>query len=142
MTTDLDDVLQRVAAGELSPDEALALLDPPAVAPTPEPGGGPTSAATARFYGFDPSAADGVPAVDDAFADLNQELQDDLQDDLRGDLAWPPPDAATGLPAAPVAPGAPIVQLRTSYRRIHVVADPAVAELFVTGAHTLRRDGA
>jgi hypothetical protein len=150
MTSDLDDVLRRVAAGELSPDDALALLDPPAQVPTEGAGGAPTGVPAARFYGFDPGPRRvATSAVDDLYADLSADLSDDLRDDLQGmsddlrddGVAWPPPDPATGVAAGSPAAGAPVVQLRTSYRRIHVVADPAVAELFVTGAHSLRRDG-
>ncbi len=48
MHPDLDDVLQLVAAGELSPDEALELLaDPPAPAPGPAPAPAPLRPAAA-----------------------------------------------------------------------------------------------
>ena len=131
MSTDLDDVLQRVAAGELAPEEALALLDPsPGPTPPTEPSDAPP--AGGRFFGYDPSAgATDAPPLDDEPASFAVEE------------VWAPPLPGTGIPAADdLVPGAPIVRLRTSYRRIHVVADPAIAEVFVTGAHALHRDGA
>jgi hypothetical protein len=108
---DLDDVLRRVAAGELTPEEALELL-PPAT--------GTLTTRSAR------RAADPAPAAQRAIG------------------APPARTAETGLTQADDGSGegsSPLrlVRLRTSYRSIEVIGDPAVHEVFVAGAHSLRR---
>ena len=47
---------------------------------------------------------------------------------------------ARGEPEPPTGP-VRVIRVNASYRPIQVVADPAVAEAFVTGEHTVRREG-
>jgi hypothetical protein len=91
MSDDLEAVLRRVAAGEITPEQALTLLNGPAPA---EPGS-PTF-------------------------DSTPDLFDDAQ----------PNDE-------PVT----TIRLKTSYRSVHLLADPAVAQVHVVGDHAIRHDG-
>jgi hypothetical protein len=145
----LDDVLEQVARGELTPDEALALLDtgppPPADAATAEPAEaepaeahpGPVPLAKSpEPPPYDPAVA-AAAGTDDAL------LDDALLDDPPTDVppAYEPPDE----PVAddPVAGrGVRTVKVRTLANALEIYADPGVAEVLVTsGSATLRRDG-
>jgi hypothetical protein len=127
----LDDVLEQVARGELTPDEALALLDtgpPPATPETdapsvrldkaPEPP--PYNPATAGAGGTDPPAADQGADVPPPYEPPAEPVADE-------------PVAGRGLRA---------VKVRTLANALEIYADPGVAEVLVTsGSATLRRDG-
>jgi hypothetical protein len=102
MANEMEEVLRRVAAGELSPQEALPLLDA-AGAGRPQQGSPP---AEAPAWGTPPGPQTGGHGE---------------------------PETATG----PVR----VIRVNASYRPIQVVADPSVAEAFVTGEHTVRREG-
>jgi hypothetical protein len=101
MSSDLDAILRRVAAGELTPEEALPLID----------------AAQA-------SAGSGTPE-------------------------WGTPSAGSARPGGPESEStdpareapARAVRISVSYRSVDVVADPSVAQVAVSGSHTVHRDG-
>jgi hypothetical protein len=96
-----EEILRRVAAGELTPEEALPLLD--AVRGAAEAPAGPAPEAP----------------------------------------AWgTPPGPGAASPAAGGEDGAPRrVRVAVSYRSLRVLADPGVDGAFVSGEHTVRRDG-
>src|SRR4051794_26894328 len=110
MTSDMEDILRRVAAGELTPEEALPLLD-------------------AAGAGRSPQTSDQASDAD-AGADLP---------------AWgtPPGPAATNGAGGREPDTGPVrlIRINASYRPLQIVADPSVAEAFVTGEHTVHRDG-
>jgi hypothetical protein len=94
-----------VAAGELTPQEALPLLD--------AAGGRSAEGATST------GAGEETPS-----------------------WGTPPGPQVTGAgeaepPTGPVR----LVRINASYRPIQIVADPSVAEAFVSGEHTVRREG-
>jgi hypothetical protein len=106
MANDMEEILRRVAAGELTPQEALPLLDAAGVGRSAE---GTASTGTddeVPAWGTSPGPQVGGPGE---------------------------PEPATG----PVR----LIRINASYRPIQIVADPSVAEAFVSGEHTLRRDG-
>jgi hypothetical protein len=100
-----EEILRRVAAGELTPEEAMPLLDASrAGVPPTAPGD-----AEAPSWGTPPGP----------------ELRD-----LRGEAG----DLREG--------DAPrLVRIAVSYRSLRVLADPGVDGAFVSGEHTVRRDG-
>ncbi|HYY11780.1 MAG TPA: hypothetical protein VE781_12645 [Kineosporiaceae bacterium] len=101
-----EEILRRVAAGELTPEEALPLLD--AVRPA-----GSTPAAEPTT-----TAPGGEPPV------------------------WGTPPGPTAAPASGGEEGAPRrVRIAVSYRSLRVLADSGVDGAFVTGEHTVRREG-
>lgn len=93
-----EDVLRRVAAGELTPEQALPLLE------------------AAR--------ADAVPAPGQAAADAP---------------VWGTSPGPSPAPAG--SEGVQLVRIAVSYRSLRVLADPGVDGAFVSGDHTVRRDG-
>jgi hypothetical protein len=105
MATDLDSILRRVSAGELTPEEALPLID--------------AAQKAAASSGTDGSPEWGTPGS--------------------GSAGVGGPETET------VAPGreGPIrdVRISISYRTIDVVADPTVAQVSVSGTHSVRREG-
>jgi hypothetical protein len=143
----LDDVLQQVARGELTPDEALALLDtgPPADAdadtePEVDPGPEPVDldkAPEPPAYEPPPEpVADGPVPADEPAADAppayeppREPVADEPVAGLRG------PNAEPGR-------GVRTVKVRTLANALEIYADPGVAEVQVTsGSATLRREG-
>lgn len=97
-----EDILRRVAAGELTPEQALPLLD---------------------------AARGDVPAT------------------WQGGPAWgtPPgpgvPRTTGGSEPVSASDRPRLVRVAASYRSVELVADPSVDGAFVTGDHTVRRDG-
>jgi hypothetical protein len=102
MANETEDILRRVAAGELTPEQALPLLDA-AKAPA-QPAGQPASPA----WGTPPGPGYPRPTGGE-------------------------PISASDRPR--------LVRVAASYRSIELVADPSVDGAFVTGDHTVRRDG-
>jgi hypothetical protein len=90
MSDDLESILRRVAAGELTPEAALSHLNPPA-----------------QNDDDDPRAEPQAPRA-------------------------PRPETAETVTS---------VRLKTSYRSVQVIADPAVAQIFVIGEHSIRHEG-
>src|SRR3954465_12518084 len=106
MANETEEILRRVAAGELTPQEAMPLLD--------AAGAGRNGETTAR----------GGPGA--------------------ARPAWgPPPGPPIRGPGEPEPPTGPVrvVRINASYRPIQIVADPSVAEAFVSGEPTVRREG-
>jgi len=104
MANEMEEILRRVAAGELTPQEALPLLD-----------------------------AAGAGRISEASAASGDELP-----------AWgtpPGPRIAAPGEAEPPTGAVRVVRINASYRPIQIVADPSVAEAFVSGEHTVRREG-
>jgi hypothetical protein len=135
--TSIDDVLEQVARGELTPDEALALLE------------------TKTAPGTDARPAEEASAPAEDEADEADEAADEVDDDDEpvrlGKSPDPPPYEPPdpgGQPAAD-APrgrstgrGVRAVRVRTLCRSLEIYGDPAVAEVQVTrGSPVLRRDG-
>jgi hypothetical protein len=87
MSDAMETVLRQVAAGQLSPEEALRLLEPP---PTP--------------------AAPSAPAA----------------------------AAAPSDPTVPAEPALRRVKVKSSYRSLEIVGDPQVAQVHVSGEHSVR----
>jgi hypothetical protein len=102
MANETEDILRRVAAGELTPEQALPLLD---AAKTP------------------------APAADEAAAPT------------WGTPPGPGYPRATGGEPISASDRPRLVRVAASYRSIELVADPSVDGAFVTGEHTVRRDG-
>lgn len=153
MGTPLEDVLKRVAAGELTPEEALRLIDadqPGQPGETFDPAGpsrngdsavdpaaGTTSAGAepprAPAPGATPVGAtpvgSGASRTDDALHEpgSGRGLDDD-----------PPPSASTYRRG----PGrTPAVRVLAAYRMVTVVGDPTVSRVHVTGHHSVRKEG-
>ena len=105
MANEMEEILRRVAAGELTPQEALPLLD--------AAGGG---------------RADGAPASRGA---------------EEAPVWGTPPGPQVSRPGEPEPPTGPVrlIRINASYRPVQIVADPSVAEAFVSGEHTVHRDG-
>jgi hypothetical protein len=107
----LDDILKRVASGELAPEEALRLIEPEAaggaaVGSAEESAAYGGSSATGREPGTAPDPLLREPGTDGA-----------------GD------DAVRA------------VRLQSAYRQITVIADAGVRQVMVSGEHTVRREG-
>ena len=117
--TSVDDILQRVARGELSPDEGLAALD--------------------RLGAGAPPADDGPPAY--PFPDADEAADPEPQVGPAPDA--PPPPAAPGRTRTRrPAGGVRCIRLRIPARAVDIYADPSVAEARVaSGACALRRLG-
>jgi hypothetical protein len=105
--TTSEDILRRVAAGELSPEEALPLLDAAHAAAAPA-----APAPSARAEGTWP--AWGTP---------------------------PGPGVTTAGSGREDGDGPRLIRVAVSYRSLRVLADPGVDGAFVSGEHTVRRDG-
>jgi hypothetical protein len=106
MANEMEEILRRVAAGELTPQEALPLLDAAGAGRTPD--------ATSWAASGDEAPAWGTP---------------------------PGPRVATSGESEPPTGAVRVVRINASYRPIQIVADPSVAEAFVSGEHTVRREG-
>jgi len=111
MNPELDAILRRVAAGELTPEEALPLIDAAQTASAPAGGetpewGSPTG--DPDRDPFDPTRSGG-------------------------------PESEISAPGrqGPIRD----VRLAISYRSIDVVADPTVAQVSINGTHSVRREG-
>ncbi len=116
MTT-TEEILRRVAAGELSPDDALPLLDSAGFE-----AGSTTTPAPETVTEPGPASSD-----DDA----------------------PPWGSTTPYPGSGATPSGPsvpttvtAVRVHASYRSVDVVADPSVAQVAVSGNHTVRLENA
>ncbi|HET9657460.1 MAG TPA: hypothetical protein VFP72_19065 [Kineosporiaceae bacterium] len=131
MDASLDEVLKRVAAGELTPEEALRLIEPEA-----QPGGVPS--------------AGGDAGRDDGSDDLLHEPGGDGDDtDRSGDR-----DATGGAPRSgtggrqsrgdatpPSGNQLAGLRLTVAYRPVTVVTDASVRQVVVTGQHSVREEG-
>jgi hypothetical protein len=106
MSDDLESILRRVAAGELTPEAALSHLNPPAQ----------NDAARSRSNQRSSDQTDHGPADPDRRADA-------------------------AAPRAQHVEPVTSVRLKTSYRSVQVIADPAVAQIFVIGEHSIRHEG-
>ena len=104
MANEMEEILRRVAAGELTPQEALPLLD--------AAGGGRNAEA---------ATPDGAAEERPAWG------------------TFPGPQG--GGPGEPATGPVRVIRINASYRPVQIVADPSVAEAFVNGEHTVRRDG-
>lgn len=144
MSSELEEILKRVAAGELDPERALALIDavqPPGDAvqsgastagpattaagatgsTTTDPGGTRPSSEPAAVWGTPSGAPPGRP----------------------GAAETPAAGASAGSPGTATDGEGPVtgLRVRAAYQSIDVFADPAVAGAYATGAHTARREG-
>ena len=103
MAETTEEILRRVAAGELTPEQALPLLD--------------TARAEATADAAGPTAGGETSEAP----------------------AW---GTRPGPSPAPTNGEAPqLVRIAVSYRSLRVLADPGVDGAFVSGEHTVRRDG-
>jgi hypothetical protein len=127
--TSVDDILQRVARGELSPDEGLAALDRLGVGePEAEDAAEPAAEDAAEGPAAYPFPAAGEPATPEP--------------DVRPPSDAPPPPAAGGNRTRRPAGGVRCIRLRIPARAVDIYADPSVAEARVaSGACALRRLG-
>jgi hypothetical protein len=132
MASEMEDILRRVASGELSPQEALPLIDAanrPAAADAgtgdAASGGGDAAAAPGAGPGGT-SSGPGTPG-------------EPLQTPPWGTPRQPTP----GVGPEPISASDPpkLVRVAVSYRALRIIADPGVAGAFVSGEHTVRRDG-
>lgn len=126
MRAALEDVLKRVAAGELTPEEALRLIDG-------EGPGGPSSASVTEPAGAASRSPFGtpqgrIPTPDDVLREPGSG---------RGVDDGPPVPGARTRPTGSV----PTVRLLAAYRMVTVVGDPTVARVHVSGQHTVREEG-
>jgi hypothetical protein len=145
--TSVDDILQRVARGELSPDDGLAALDRLAVgradAP-PDPDLDPdlrVECGPGADLDLDPDARDasGGPAAY-PFPDAGEPAAP--EPDVRPPADAPPPPPSGRSRRARPAGGVRCIRLRIPARAVDIYADPSVAEARVaSGACALRRLG-
>lgn len=122
MANEMEDILRRVAAGELRPEDALPLVDAANRAAAAQ---GEADVAGSRATG---DATDAGAAADEAAQTP----------------AWGTPGAFTpgGGPEPISSSDQPkLVRVAVSYRALRIIADPGVAGAFVSGEHTVRRDG-
>jgi len=177
MANTMEVILRRVAAGELTPDEALPLID---AANRSAPGNGGGGAAAAVDAGTESSTepstesgADtqaGSPA--DGGAGTGAQPDTGAQPGTgaqagtgaragtgagSGGSGWPGSGAGSATPPWGTAPGPagsagggePIsssdhpkrIRVAVSYRALRIIADPGVTGAFVSGEHTVRREG-
>jgi hypothetical protein len=153
------DILDRVAKGHLSTEEAATLIA--AIQPTASAGAGDTSAATANGSTTQEPVADDVPtpsawadAVDSPTAEPAAEpagrhvaepslVQDSVVDDVVDEVA----DEAEAEPVeeehsnVPVPAGVQRVTVRAIGRRVRLIGEPAVNGVAVDGPHVIKRDG-
>ncbi|GAB6900520.1 DUF4097 family beta strand repeat-containing protein [Kineosporia succinea] len=123
MSDELEAILRSVASGEISPEAAMKAIDeqkvkpatPPAPVPAPEPAA-PASPSTSST-----TAATGRPASGGPV------------------FGTPPSRHAGGTP--PISGTIGTVRVLGSYRAVQVVADPSVAQLYVTGPHRISQEG-
>jgi len=130
MSSSLDELLQRVAAGELSPEEALRLIDGDPAEP------GPTAAHTAQApsaptFGTTPASA---PGGEDVLHEPGSGRG--LDDDPAAEPARDRTGSGNGTDGRIRG-----VRLLAAYRQVTVVADPTVAHAHVSGRHTVRQEG-
>ncbi|MFN8082547.1 MAG: hypothetical protein U0Q19_23595 [Kineosporiaceae bacterium] len=104
-----EEILRQVAAGELTPEQALPLLD--AAAPAAASSSGPVEAV---------ETSEPVDTAEPASAPV-----------------WGTPDSVH----AALTESVTAVRVNASYRSVDIVADPTVAQIAVTGQHTVRREG-
>ena len=127
-TPDVDQILHQVAAGELTPEAAHALLTGSGVTPTADPD-------TATLPG---SGATDTPAWGDPRTEAPR---------MAGTAAGAPcgttepgTGRATTEPGAGDSPSGTTVKVNASYRTVEVIADSSVRELAVEGRHTVHRE--
>jgi hypothetical protein len=122
MDNEMEDILRRVAAGELSPQDALPLID------------AANRAASGQGGWADEAAGNAAPGASAAGAG-DQTPQTPL-------WGTPGPFAPGGGPEPLSDADRPkLVRVAVSYRALRIIADPGVAGAFVSGEHTVRRDG-
>jgi hypothetical protein len=128
MTSEMEDVLRRVAAGELSPQEALPLIDAAKreTAANGEAGGAGDSASPA------PGSTAGSTGVSGASSGAERPPW--------GTSRGPSPMTGRAEPISS-SDRPKVVRVAVSYRALRIIADPGVAGAFVSGEHTVRRDG-
>ncbi len=110
-----EEILRRVASGELTPEQALPLLD--AAAP-------------------DDETADPAAAPDEATLHEPAPSWGSASDDLEAS-AESAASSVTDTSTGPVNS----IRIHAAYRNVDVIADPSVTQLVVTGTHTVRREG-
>jgi hypothetical protein len=141
------DILDRVAKGQLSSDEAATLL---AAAPS-------TSARRASEQDSKPSASVWAEVVDvpDAAIDepaqgsvVDEPIQDDVMPPVAetGPVSEPvqdsvPESAETEHSTMPVPAGVQRVTIRAIGRRVRLIGEPAINGVAVDGPHVIKRDG-
>jgi hypothetical protein len=145
MSEDLEAVLRRVAAGELTPEQALQVLDGPASARPAAPAPGAPIAAT------DPSdpasagpAATGPSPTDPAAAGPAAAGPSAATGPGRDPKsAWSSGSGRTTRSEVPEPPQEPVttIRLKTSYRSVQLLADPTVAQIHVLGGHSIQHQG-
>ncbi|MBK6872289.1 MAG: hypothetical protein IPG94_13195 [Kineosporiaceae bacterium] len=112
-----EEILRQVAAGELTPEQALPLLD----AATPAAPASVTSA---------PASEPKAPAEPSLPRETPQPEPD-----------TPPVWGTADSIDASLTESVTAVRVNASYRPVDIVADPTVAQIAVTGQHTVRREG-
>lgn len=145
--TDQREILEKVAAGELSPEEAAEMLDDPRPALESEPIERPAG------YGFDLGS---LGSVADELREVGRHLREEVSRELRGvgdeirretrGRAPRPerePDAEDGGRGEPLFPEARVTSLHLigAFRTTVVVGDPTVRTVAVDGPHRARLDG-
>jgi hypothetical protein len=141
------DILDRVAKGQLSSDEAATLL---AAAPS-------TSARRASEQDSKPSASVWAEVVDVPDAAIDEPAQGSVVDEPIQDDVMPPvaetgpvsepvqdsvPDSAeTEHSTMPVPAGVQRVTIRAIGRRVRLIGEPAINGVAVDGPHVIKRDG-
>lgn len=121
MASELESVLARVASGEISPEEALPLIE--------------------RARAVQDTAEGGEPSVWPTVGDPAAPGPSDATGGPTGFGGSPPVDGVPGAASRPAGTRARAVRVLGAYRSIDVLADPTVTEVFVSGNHTARREG-
>lgn len=123
----VEEILRKVSAGELTPEQALPLLDAAEASPTSADAPSTSEPPASEPLTAEPLTSEpptGGPADEDAPSTRP---------------AWGTP--STGAGSSTVTQTVTAVRVHASYRSVDVVADPSVAQVVVSGNHTVRHDG-
>jgi hypothetical protein len=133
------DILDRVAKGQLSSDEAATLL---AAAPSTE------THHAAEPEHSEPSTAVWAEVVDAPGSVVDEPIQDDVMPPVAetGPVSEPvqdpvPEPAETEHSTMPVPAGVQRVIIRAIGRRVRLIGEPAINGVAVDGPHVIKRDG-
>ena len=155
MSEDLEAVLRQVAAGELTPEQALQLLGDPTLnrPTTPEPGTqirGSTDETTSTGRSSQASLTDQAGSTEPTRrSEPTHQSGPTHQPGPTGWAGWTDrvgstdetsPTSRTDAVDPPQEP-VTTIRLKTSYRSIQLIADPAVAQIHVLGEHSIRHEG-
>ena len=137
MANEMEEILRRVAAGELTPEEALPLIDA-----ANRPGAGST--ATSGSEGAGATSGSGGAGAESPGGSAGGSGTGGPGAGGSGSPPWgtaPGPGAAGGGEPISGSDHPKRIRVAVSYRALRIIADPGVTGAFVSGEHSVRRDG-